>query len=149
MFQKLFSGDAKGGGPRKSLGRNESMMGGRRKSEAPPYVPVPKRTLEPCNLEAFDVGAILGTGSFGRVPIARHLATGTVVAIKMLSKSQILKTKQVMHIKAERDILGMVNFPFLVQLYGCFQDAQCLYLVLEYIVGGEFFTHLRIVGRFS
>eukprot|EP00958_Prasinococcus_capsulatus_P014838 scaffold1563_cov307-Prasinococcus_capsulatus_cf.AAC.4 len=40
----------------------------------------------------------------------------------------------------------MVNFPFLVRLHGCFQDARTLYLVLEYVVGGEFFTHLRNMG---
>ena len=79
----------------------------------------------------------------------KHRATNTYVAVKILSKSQILKTKQVMHIKAEKDILKMVSHPFLVNLLAYFSDRDCLYLVLEYIVGGEFFTHLRLSGRFT
>lgn len=97
----------------------------------------------------FDLGPILGTGSFGRVHLAKHKKTGAVTAIKMLSKSQILKTKQVSHIKAEKDILDTVGYPFLVNMLGSFQDEERLYLVLEYVVGGEFFTHLRSAGRFS
>ena len=87
--------------------------------------------------------------SFGRVPLARHKATKRTVAIKMLSKSQILKTKQVTHIKAEKEILMAVSHPFIVSLYGSSQDKECLYFILEYVVGGEFFTHLRSQGRFS
>ena len=67
----------------------------------------------------------------------------------MLSKSQILKTKQVTHIKAEKEILMAVSHPFIVSLYGSSQDQECLYFILEYVVGGEFFTHLRSQGRFS
>jgi len=72
-----------------------------------------------------------------------------MTAIKMLSKSQILKTKQVSHIKAEKNILAEVSYPFLVNLFGSFQDDERLYFVLEYVVGGEFFTHLRTAGRFN
>ena len=75
-------------------------------------------SLGPCTLDDFKIGPILGTGSFGRVSIARHVGSGKVVAIKMLSKAQILRTKQVMHIKAEKDILQTIAFPFIVQLHG-------------------------------
>jgi len=105
--------------------------------------------LDPCTLDDFELGAILGTGSFGRVHLATHKKTGIVTAIKMLSKSQILKTKQVSHIKAEKNILATVSYPFLVNLFGSFQDEERLYFVLEYVVGGEFFTHLRTAGRFA
>eukprot|EP00898_Chlorokybus_atmophyticus_P005851 jgi/Chlat1/6267/Chrsp44S09051 len=96
----------------------------------------------------FEVGPILGTGSFGRVSIAKHKATDCVCAIKCLSKSQILKTKQVNHIKAEKEILSCMDFPFVVNMLGSFQDKKCLYIVMEYVCGGEFFTHLRALGRF-
>ena len=42
-----------------------------------------------------------------------------------------------------------LSHPFIVNLFGCFHDSQYLYLLLEYIVGGEFFTHLRKAGRFD
>ena len=90
---------------------------------------------------------VASAGSFGRVVFAKHKATKTNCAIKILSKSLVIKTKQVMHIKAEKDILRMANFPFVVNLLGTFQDNDCVYLVMEYVVGGEFFTHLRMSGR--
>ena len=124
-------------------------MESRRSSYMPEFVPTDKINLNPCKLSDFNIGPILGTGSFGRVPLGTHKSTGKVCAIKQLSKSQILKTKQVQHIKAEKAILEQMNFPFLVAMYGYFQDPECVYLVLEYIVGGEFFTHLRSAGRFS
>lgn len=145
MFKNLFQ--KSGGGDSKSLPKAAAYS--RRKSEVPNFKVPAKTTLDPCDLDAFDIGPILGTGSFGRVPIARHKKSGTVVAIKMLSKAQILRTKQVLHIKAEKEILQKVNFPFIVAFLGCSQDSECLYFILEYVVGGEFFTHLRASGRFS
>lgn len=122
---------------------------GKAKPTLPEFKVEQKVMLDPCShIDDFELKAILGTGSFGRVRLARHKQTGRHVAIKMLSKSQILRTKQVMHIKAEKEILSVVNYPFLVNMLGFFQDEECLYFVLEYVVGGEFFTHLRTVGRF-
>lgn len=144
MFKSLFNKVGTEGKP-----KGPSQTSSRRKSQLPYFKPESKVNLDPCNLEAFEIGAILGTGSFGRVCICEHKATGTICALKMLSKSQILRTKQVMHIKAERDILSVANFPFLVNMFGCSQDEKCLYFVLEFVVGGEFFTHLRSSGRFS
>ena len=120
----------------------------RRQSEVPPFSVTEKIKLEPCTgIDDFTVDRILGTGSFGRVVFAKHKATKTNCAIKILSKALVIKTKQVLHIKAEKDILKAVNFPFVVNLLGTFQDKDCVYLVMEYIVGGEFFTHLRMSGR--
>jgi len=102
-----------------------------------------------CKLEDFELGSILGAGSFGRVHVAKHLPTGKVCAVKILSKAKIIQTKQVQHVKQERDILSTINHPHIVNLLGYFQDSKCLYLVLEYVCGGEFFTHLRNVGRLA
>ena len=62
---------------------------------------------------------------------------------------EIIRTRQVEHIKAERHILDKINHPFIVRLLGSSQDELCLHFVLEYVVGGEFFTHLRQAGRFT
>jgi len=102
-----------------------------------------------CKMEDFDLGSILGAGSFGRVHVAKHIPTGKVCAVKILSKAKIIQTKQVQHVKQERDILSTINHPHIVNLLGYFQDSKCLYLVLEYVCGGEFFTHLRNVGRLA
>ena len=62
---------------------------------------------------------------------------------------EVIRTRQVEHIKAEITILDKVNHPFIVRLLGSSQDKSCLHFVLEYVIGGEFFTYLRHVGRFS
>lgn len=54
-----------------------------------------------------------------------------------------MKAKQVAHVKAEKNILQKVDFPFIVNLLGYCQDDKCVYLILEYISGGDFFGHLR------
>lgn len=97
----------------------------------------------PLSLEHFTLGKTLGTGSFGRVRVATHKASGTVWAVKALKKSEVVKMQQVEHMISEKTLLMQVSHPFIVNLVGSFQDDLHLYLVLEYVPGGEFFTHLR------
>jgi len=95
----------------------------------------------------FNLGKTLGTGAFGRVKFVTHKGTGHIYALKTLKKASIIKMKQVDHIMSEKAILAELKHPFIVNLCGTFHDERYVYLVLEYIVGGEFFTHLRKVGR--
>merc|ERR1719359_2206458 len=67
----------------------------------------------------------------------------------MLKKAAIIRLKQVDHIVSEKNILVMLKHPFIVAMHGCFHDSRFLFLLLEYIVGGEFFTHLRKNGHFE
>ncbi|KAG0190973.1 cAMP-dependent protein kinase [Apophysomyces sp. BC1034] len=69
--------------------------------------------------------------------------------MKVLKKSEVVKLKQVEHIKSEKEILASIRFPFVVDLFCSFQDGVNLYMLLEYVVGGELFTHLRRAGRFT
>ena len=62
------------------------------------------------------IACFAGTGSFGKVRLVRHKATGFVYAMKQLSKSVILRTKQLEHMMAEKNILAALRFPFIVQL---------------------------------
>lgn len=101
------------------------------------------------NLADFEFKCTLGTGSFGRVKLAKHLPTGKTCAVKCLKKSEIIRLKQVDHILAEKAILSSIDHPFIVNIFGHFQDRKYLYLVMEFVVGGEFFTHLRRAGRFN
>ena len=91
----------------------------------------------------FDLGATLGTGTFGRVRIVTyvphasqahvpsHVSPGQpmYLALKMLKKSEIIRLKQVEHIKAEKSILSRIAHPFIVNLYAAFQDERNLYMV--------------------
>ncbi|KRX64418.1 cAMP-dependent protein kinase catalytic subunit [Trichinella sp. T9] len=101
------------------------------------------------NLDDFDRLKTLGTGSFGRVMLVRHKQTQQYFAMKILDKQKVVKLKQVEHTLNEKRILQSVSFPFLVNMEFAFKDNSNLYMVLEFVNGGEMFSHLRRIGRFS
>jgi len=106
----------------------------------------PKNTAA---LDDFDRLKTLGTGSFGRVMLVQHKANKTHYAMKILDKQKVVKLKQVEHTLNEKRILQAISFPFLVSLEYHFKDNSNLYMILEYVPGGEMFSHLRKIGRFS
>ena len=63
--------------------------------------------------------------------------------MKILEKKTIIKTKQVGHTIDERKILQAIDFPFIVDLEYSFKDNANLYMVMEYVPGGELLSHLR------
>ncbi|CAI2293745.1 unnamed protein product [Caenorhabditis sp. 36 PRJEB53466] len=100
-------------------------------------------------LDDFDRIKTLGTGSFGRVMLVKHKQSGNFYAMKILDKQKVVKLKQVEHTLNEKRILQAIDFPFLVNMQFSFKDNSNLYMVLEFISGGEMFSHLRRIGRFS
>ncbi|CAD6199756.1 unnamed protein product [Caenorhabditis auriculariae] len=100
-------------------------------------------------LDDFDRIKTLGTGSFGRVMLVKHKQSGNYYAMKILDKQKVVKLKQVEHTLNEKRILQAIDFPFLVNMQYSFKDNSNLYMVLEFISGGEMFSHLRRIGRFS
>lgn len=94
-------------------------------------------------LTDYELTTTLGTGSFGRVMLARNKKTGEFSAMKRLKKAEIIKLRQVDHVVSENNILSQINHPFLVGLQGFAQDSRYLYFLMPYIAGGELFTYLR------
>jgi serine/threonine protein kinase len=94
-------------------------------------------------LDKFVVQRTLGTGSFGRVHLVQSKINKRYYALKVLKKAEIVKLKQVEHTNNERAILSSVQYPFIVNLWGSFQDDANLYMVMDFIPGGELFTFLR------
>ena len=100
-------------------------------------------------LDSYEIGVTLGTGSFGRVRIAKEKKTGRFVAVKILKKAEIIKMKQVDHIMNENNILASIDHPFIIFTDGFSQDERFLYLIIEFVRGGEMFTYLRGIGKFD
>ncbi|THD28988.1 cAMP-dependent protein kinase catalytic subunit alpha [Fasciola hepatica] len=101
------------------------------------------------SLDEFDRVKTLGTGSFGRVMLVRHKKNQKYYAMKILEKQKVVKLKQVEHTLNEKNILQAINFPFLVSLEFSFKDNTNLYMVLDFVAGGEMFSYLRRVQKFS
>ncbi len=102
---------------------------------------------EKVSIDDFQFLKLLGTGAYGRVMLVRKLNgidTGRLYAMKILQKIVVVqKRKTTEHTRTERQVLEMVaNFPFLVTLHYAFQTDAKLYLVLDFVQGGELFTHL-------
>jgi protein kinase A len=100
-------------------------------------------------LQEFNILRTLGTGSFGRVHLVQKKDTSQYLAMKVMKKSEVVRLKQVEHTLNEKKILDIVDFPFLVNMLGSFQDSQNLYFIMEYVQGGELFSLLRRSQRFS
>lgn len=94
----------------------------------------------------FDILRTLGTGSFGRVHLVQSKHNQRYYAIKVLKKTQVVKMKQIEHTNDERRMLSDVKHPFLITLWGTFQDWKNLYMVMDFVEGGELFSLLRKSG---
>ncbi|KAK5007277.1 cAMP-dependent protein kinase catalytic subunit, partial [Cryomyces antarcticus] len=99
-------------------------------------------------LNDFTIQRTLGTGSFGRVHLVQSKHNQRFYAVKVLKKAQVVKMKQVEHTNDERRMLQRVKHPFLITLWGTFQDSKNLYMVMDFIEGGELFSLLRKSQRF-
>ncbi|XP_030969032.1 serine/threonine-protein kinase tricorner-like [Quercus lobata] len=93
-------------------------------------------------VDDFELLTIIGRGAFGEVRLCREKATRHVYAMKKLKKSEMLRRGQVEHVKAERNLLAEVDSTYIVKLYCSFQDDDFLYLIMEYLPGGDMMTLL-------
>ncbi|CAI8501285.1 unnamed protein product [Hanseniaspora opuntiae] len=94
------------------------------------------------SLEDFKTVKVIGKGAFGEVRLVQKTDTGKIYAMKTLLKSEMFKKDQLAHVKAERDVLAGADSPWVVSLYYSFQDAQYLYLIMEFLPGGDLMTML-------
>lgn len=109
---------------------------------APAYSPYKDRT----SIDDFEIIKPISRGAFGRVFLARKRATGDLFAIKVLRKADMIRKNAVESILAERDILISTRNPFVVRFFYSFTCSENLYLVMEYLIGGDLYSLLRNVG---
>ncbi|XP_030068754.1 rho-associated protein kinase 1 isoform X1 [Microcaecilia unicolor] len=87
--------------------------------------------------EDYEVVKVIGRGAFGEVQLVRHKATRKVYAMKLLSKFEMIKRSDSAFFWEERDIMAFASSPWVVQLFYAFQDDRYLYMVMEYMPGGD------------
>nr|BAK61822.1 serine/threonine-protein kinase [Citrus unshiu] len=93
-------------------------------------------------VDDFELLTIIGRGAFGEVRLCREKKSGNIYAMKKLKKSEMVKRGQVEHVRAERNLLAEVASHCIVKLYYSFQDTEYLYLIMEYLPGGDMMTLL-------
>ncbi|PWA72452.1 NAF domain-containing protein [Artemisia annua] len=91
-------------------------------------------------LGRYEIGRLLGHGTFSKVYLARNVKTNEFVAIKVIDKEQILKGGLISHIKREISILRRVRHPNIVQLFEVMATKTKIFFVMEYVKGGELFN---------
>ena len=94
----------------------------------------------------FDLLKLIGEGAFGKVIMVRNRLNQQLYAMKVISKKLLRKKNNITYMKSERDILTKVYHPFIVRLWFAFQTEQRLFLVMDFLGGGELFYHLKRRG---
>ena len=102
-----------------------------------------KSKLSSVTMDDFQPIKLLGKGSFGKVILVKYFNNNNIYAMKILKKEEIIKRNQIKHTQTERFLLEKLDHPFIAQLQFAFQDTQKLYLVTEFLQGGELFFHLK------
>lgn len=92
-------------------------------------------------LDDFESLKVIGRGAFGEVRLVQKKDTGHIYAMKILRKADMLEKEQVAHIRAERDILVEADGAWVVKMFYSFQDKRNLYLIMEFLPGGESSAH--------
>ena len=100
-------------------------------------------------LDDFQTVKVLGTGAFGKVSLVYNEELKRYFAMKALKKDYIKKYEQTRHTKEERKILETIDYPFISKLYYAFQTKKSLYMITEFMAGGEMFHHLHDCGHFD
>ncbi|KAK2466121.1 hypothetical protein APHAL10511_001763 [Amanita phalloides] len=108
---------------------------------------VPLSRTTPTSIKDFDIIKPISKGAFGSVFLAKKKATGDYYAIKVLKKADMIAKNQITNVKAERMILmKQADSPFVAKLYFTFQSKDNLYLVMEYLNGGDCAALIKSLG---
>eukprot|EP01129_Flabellula_baltica_P006643 TRINITY_DN2503_c0_g1_i1.p1 TRINITY_DN2503_c0_g1~~TRINITY_DN2503_c0_g1_i1.p1 ORF type:complete len:496 (+),score=97.24 TRINITY_DN2503_c0_g1_i1:24-1511(+) len=101
------------------------------------------------SLSDFQKLSLIGQGSYGKVYLCQLKPTGQYFAMKILNKDHVRYKEQIEHTMTERHVLAKVKHPFLMNMHYAFQTENNLYLILDFVNGGELFHHLELADRFD
>ncbi|KAL0953632.1 hypothetical protein HGRIS_004837 [Hohenbuehelia grisea] len=116
---------------------------------------LPRKPEDPKRIGLWKIGRTIGKGSSGRVRIARHAKTGQYAAIKIVSKAGFSSLQGIderpgqerLAIEREIVVMKLIDHPNIMKLYDVWETSTELYLILEYVQGGELFDYLCETGR--
>ncbi len=100
-------------------------------------------------IENYELMKTIGKGAFGEVKLVRRKQDGKVYALKSQLKTQMVAQVQLARVRAERDILAEAESDWVVKLYTTFQDSKFLYMLMEFLPGGDLMTMLIKYEIFS
>ena len=123
--------------------------GGSASGPLSPRIPslMPSRST-PTSIKDFEIIKPISKGAFGSVFLAKKRVTGDYYAIKVLKKADMIAKNQITNVKAERMILmNQAESPFVAKLYFTFQSKENLYLVMEYLNGGDCAALIKTLGE--
>jgi serine/threonine-protein kinase RIM15 len=110
----------------------------------------PQERVQPPSIKDFEVIKPISKGAFGSVYLSKKKRTGEYFAIKVLRKSDMVAKNQVTNVKAERAIMmWQGESDFVAKLYWTFSSKDYLYLVMEYLNGGDCASLIKILGGLS
>ncbi|KAI4328968.1 hypothetical protein L6164_021278 [Bauhinia variegata] len=95
----------------------------------------------------YELGKTIGEGSFAKVKFARNVDTGESVAIKILDRNMVLRHKMVEQLKREISIMKLIKHPNVVKIFEVMASKTKIYIVLEYVGGGELFDKIATNGK--
>ncbi|KAI8907524.1 kinase-like protein, partial [Powellomyces hirtus] len=91
----------------------------------------------------------LGQGAFAKVYLVKRNIDGKLFALKSMRKDNVVKMQQVQHVQNERHLMENVRNPFLVGLEATFQDSQHIFMIIDYMPGGDLFGQIQRLGHFE
>ncbi|KAF8978205.1 hypothetical protein BGZ46_006723 [Entomortierella lignicola] len=116
---------------------------------SPPYGGTPPYKSRVPSIQDFEIIKPISRGAFGKVYLARKKTTKDLYAIKILKKADMVRKNMVSHVLAERRVLALTKTPFVVQLFYAFSSKDYLYLVMEYVIGGDLSSLLAVFESFD
>ena len=106
-------------------------------------IPLQELARHGFSLQDFKLMRVIYSGSLGVIRIAVHIETNTVVILKILIKYTIVSRSKIEYVMRERNILTDIRNPYIVLLLGTFQDNENLYMVEEFLQGGDMYRLLK------
>ena len=101
-----------------------------------------RKTRQKQTIRDYESLTIVGRGAFGEVHVCREIKTGNIVAIKKIKKDVLAKKNQIIHVRNEQYFMSQAKSPWIVDLKASFQEDDYLYLVMEFLPGGDFMNLL-------